>query len=320
VNLRQYIIRRTLGLLPILLAISVLVFTIVHLAPGDPTAYFVSDSEFSPEQQAAIRAKFGLDKPFPIQYLVWLKNAVRGDFGRSFSYGMPVGRLILERLPATVQLQALALLLALLVSVPIGILSAIRQYSLFDMAASATSFMGISLPDFWFALMLQLLFTLKLGWLPSSTMGEGEPIGVRWTYFVMPVLVLALARMASFTRFMRSSMLEVVHQDYITTARSKGVHSYRILGQHALRNALIPMITIVGLQLPRLVGGAVIVESVFAWPGLGSLAVDAVLRRDYPVIMGVTVVTAVFVLVLNLVVDIVYAYADPRISFGGSDT
>jgi peptide/nickel transport system permease protein len=163
--------------------------------------------------------------------------------------------------------------------------------------------------------MLQLFFTLQLGWLPSSTMGEGEPWATRWVYFVMPVIVLGLARMASFTRFMRSSMLEVIHQDYITTARAKGVSQWGILTTHALRNALIPMITIVGLQLPRLVGGAVIVESVFAWPGLGLLAVDAVLRRDYPVIMGITLVTAVFVLVLNLVVDVIYVLVDPRITF-----
>jgi peptide/nickel transport system permease protein len=314
-NLTHYILRRLLGVLPTLLAISVLVFALIHLAPGDPAAFFVSEGEFSVEQQAAIRAKFGLDQPLPVQYLIWLGNAARGDFGRSFSFGMPVGQLLAERLPATLELQAVALLFALLISIPIGIASAIRQYSLFDNVASAGAFAGISLPDFWFALMLQLFFTLQLGWLPSSTMGEGEPWMTRWSYFVMPVLVLGLARLASFTRFMRSSMLEVIHQDYITTARAKGVRRWDILTLHALRNALIPMVTIVGLQLPRLVGGAVIVENVFAWPGLGALAVDAVLRRDYPVIMGVTMVTAVFVLLLNLIVDIVYVLVDPRITF-----
>jgi peptide/nickel transport system permease protein len=319
VNLTQFILRRLLGLIPVLLAISLLVFVLIHLAPGDPSAYFVSEGNFSPAQQAAIRAKFGLDQPLPIQYLIWLGNAVRGDFGRSFSFGMPVNQLIAERLPATVELQAAALLFALALSIPIGIASAIRQYSLFDNLASATSFAGISLPDFWFALMLQLFFTLQLGWLPSSTMGAGEPWATRWTYFVMPVIVLGLARMASFTRFMRSSMLEVIHQDYITTARAKGVSRWGLLTTHALRNALIPMVTIVGLQLPRLVGGAVIVESVFAWPGLGLLAVDAVLRRDYPVIMGITLVTAVFVLVLNLLVDVIYVLIDPRITFDRTD-
>lgn len=314
-NLTHYILRRLLGVIPLLIAISVLVFALIHLAPGDPAAFFVSEGEFSAEQQAAIRAKFGLDQPLPMQYLIWLGNAARGDFGRSFSFGVPVGRLLAERLPATLELQAAALFFALLLSIPIGIASAIRQYSLFDNVASAGAFAGISLPDFWFALMLQLLFTLQLGWLPSSTMGEGEPWTTRWSYFVMPVIVLGLARLASFTRFMRSSMLEVIHQDYITTARAKGVRRWDILTLHALRNALIPMVTIVGLQLPRLVGGAVIVENVFAWPGLGALAVDAVLRRDYPVIMGVTMVTAVFVLLLNLIVDIVYVLVDPRITF-----
>jgi peptide/nickel transport system permease protein len=314
-NLTQYILRRLLGIIPILLAISILVFTLIHLAPGDPSAYFVSEAEFSPEQQAAIRAKFGLDQPIPVQYVIWLGNALRGDFGRSFSFGMPVSQLLAERLPATIELQTAALFFALLLSIPIGILSAVRQYSLFDNVASATAFAGISLPDFWFALMLQLFFTLQLGWLPSSTSGEGSGWDTRWSYFVMPVIVLGLARMASFTRFMRSSMLEVIHQDYITTARAKGVSRWTVLTSHALRNALIPMVTIIGLQLPRLVGGAVIVESVFAWPGLGLLAVDAVLRRDYPVIMGITMVTAIFVLFLNLIVDIIYVLVDPRISF-----
>jgi peptide/nickel transport system permease protein len=314
-NFQAYGIRRILLLIPMLFGISILVFTIIHLAPGDPTAFFVSEASFSPEQKARIMTRLGLDKPLPVQYLLWLQNVLQGDLGRSFSFGVPVTDLIGQRLPATVQLQAAALILALLISVPIGILSAIKQYSLFDNTASSFAFFGISLPDFWFALMLQLLFTLQLGWLPSSTMGEGQPFPARLSYFVMPVLVLGLARMASFTRFMRSSMLEVIRQDYITTARAKGIAERTVLARHALRNALIPMITAVGLQLPRLVGGAVIVESVFAWPGLGFLAVDSVLRRDYPVIMGLTMVTAVFVLVLNLLVDIVYAVVDPRLTF-----
>lgn len=314
-TLRQYIIRRILSLFPMLWAISIVVFIIIHLAPGDPAAYFISNTDFSAEQQAKIRASFGLDKPILVQYLLWLKNAIQGDFGRSFSFGAPVGDLIKERLWATVQLQAAALLFALAVSIPIGIISAIRQYSLLDYLSSTTAFFGISMPDFWFALMLQLFFTLQLGWLPSSTMGAEEPFPGRLRFFVMPVLVLGLARMASFTRFMRSSMLEVIRQDYIVTARAKGVREPMILIIHALRNALIPLITVVGLQLPRLVGGAVIVESVFAWPGLGFLAVDSVLRRDYPVIMALTMVTAAFVLILNLVVDIIYAFADPRLTF-----
>lgn len=314
-NLRTYIIRRVLFLIPMLLGISLLVFTIIHLAPGDPTTFFMSERSFDLEQQAKLRARFGLDKPIPIQYVIWLKNVLQGDFGRSFSFGSPVSELIGLRLPATVQLQAAALLFALTLSIPIGIISAIKQYSIFDNMASITAFFGISLPEFWFALMLQLLLTLQLEWLPSSTMGEGEPFPARLQYFVMPVVVLGLARMASFTRFMRSSMLEVIRQDYITTARAKGLSEKVVLMHHALRNAMIPMITAIGLQLPRLVGGAIIVEAVFAWPGLGFLAYDSVLRRDYPVIMGLTMVTAVFVLIVNLIVDIVYAFIDPRITF-----
>lgn len=314
-NLRNYIIRRIASLIPMILGISLLVFFIIHLAPGDPSAFFISDTEFDPEQKALIEAKFGLDKPIIVQYFIWLGNAVRGDFGRSFSFGMPVGRLIGQRLWATVQLQAAALTLALAISIPIGIISALKQYSIFDYSASTLAFFGISMPDFWFALMLQLLLTLQFDLLPSSTMGADQPWPERIKFFIMPVIVLGLARMASFTRFMRSSMLEVIRQDYITTARAKGVAEWIIISQHALRNALIPMITIVGLQLPRLVGGAVIVESVFAWPGLGFLAVDSVLRRDYPVIMGLTLITAIFVLLINIAVDIIYAIVDPRITF-----
>lgn len=314
-SLRVYTIHRVMMLIPMLLGISLLVFTIIHLAPGDPTAFFMSEKDFSPEQQARLREKFGLDKPLPVQYMMWLGKAIQGDFGRSFSFGKPVSDLIGDRLPATVQLQAAALFFALLFSIPIGIVSAVKQYSIFDNIASLTAFFGISMPAFWFALMLQLLFTLQLGWLPSSTMGTDVAFPLRLQYYVMPVIVLALARMASFARFMRSSMLEVIRQDYIVTARSKGLSERVVLMRHALRNAMIPMITAIGLQLPRLVGGAVIVESVFAWPGLGFLAVDSVLRRDYPVIMGLTMVTASFVLLVNLVVDIVYALVDPRISF-----
>lgn len=314
-NRTSYLLSRAFSIIPMLLMISVIVFTIIQLAPGDPTAFFISQSDFDPALQARIRAKLGLDQPVYVQYWRWLVNALQGDFGRSFSFGVPVAQLIGERLPSTLQLQGLALLFALLISIPIGIVSAVRQYSIFDHLSSGVAFFGISMPDFWFALMLQLFFTLQLGWFPSSTDGAGTPFPARLSYFVMPVIVLSLARLASFTRFMRSSMLEVIHQDYITTARAKGVNRWRVLSTHALRNALIPMVTIVGLQLPRLVGGAVIVEFVFAWPGLGALAVDSVLRRDYPVIMGITMVTAAFVLILNLLVDIIYTFVDPRITF-----
>lgn len=314
-NRSTYLLRRSFSIFPMLLMISIIVFAIIQLAPGDPTAFFISQTDFDPEQQERIRAKLGLDQPVYIQYWRWLSNAIQGDFGRSFSFSVPVAQLIGERLPSTLQLQGLALLFALVVSIPIGIVAAVRQYSIFDHFSSGIAFFGISMPDFWFALMLQLFFTLHLGWLPSSTDGAGTPFPGRLAYYVMPVIVLGLARMASFTRFMRSSMLEVIHQDYITTARAKGVNRWSVLATHALRNALIPMITIVGLQLPRLVGGAVIVEFVFAWPGLGALAVDSVLRRDYPVIMGITMVTAAFVLILNLLVDIIYAFVDPRITF-----
>lgn len=312
-NVIAFIIRRLLLVPPLLLALSMLVFALIQLAPGDPTAVFLSEQSNDPATAERLRDRLGLNEPLPVQYWRWLSSVLRGDFGNSF-LGPDVTQLIGPALWPTIKLQGSALLLSLTVSIPVGILSAIRQHSLFDNLATTGAFLGISLPDFWFALLLQLLFAVTLGWLPSSGMGAAEGAWSDWRFLILPTLILAMARMASFTRFMRTSMLDVLGQDYLTTARAKGLDQLNVIRRHALRNALIPMITAVGLALPRLLGGAVIVESVFAWPGLGKLAVDSVLRRDTPVILALVMLTGAFVLVVNLVVDVLYAVIDPRIT------
>lgn len=307
-----YVLRRVLLIPPLLLGLSGLVFGLIQLAPGDPTAVFVSEQANDPAAAARLRERLGLDRPPPVQYVRWLGAVVRGDLGNSF-LGPEVSQLVGPAIRPTVTLQGAALALSLLVSIPIGIVSAMRRYSLFDNLATTGAFLGISLPDFWFALLLQLLFAVRLGWLPSSGMDAGGSVWGEWKFLVMPTAILAMARMASFTRFMRASMLDVLGQEYLTTARAKGLAESRVVSRHALRNALIPMTTAVGLALPRLLGGAVIVESVFGWPGLGKLAVDSVLRRDQPVILALVLMTGAFVLVVNLIVDVLYAAIDPRI-------
>ncbi|MGD2040027.1 MAG: ABC transporter permease, partial [Anaerolineae bacterium] len=257
----------------------------------------------------------GLDQPLHIQYIRWLTSAIQGDFGYAYGYGEPVLKLIADHVPATVQLQLAALILALVVALPIGIISATRQYSLLDNSVTIFAFFGLSMPNFWFALMLMLLFAVKWDVLPAVGAGMGKPFLERIPYFVMPVVVLAFTYMAVYVRFMRSSMLENIRQDYVITARAKGLRERSVLFGHALKNAILPVITIVGMSIPRLIGGSIIIESVFAWPGIGRLGYDAVLRRDYPTIMGLTMLTAAFVMFVNLLVDILYSYADPRIVY-----
>lgn len=313
---RAYILRRVLLLAPLLLGLTVVMFTMMHLAPGDPALAFVSEQSIDPEVIAQVRKNLGLDQPLPVQYAIWISHVARFDFGTAYTYNQsPVIDLIRDRLPATLTLQSLALLLALALAVPLGVVSARKQYSALDNTATVAAFLGLALPNFWIALMLQLLLAVSLGWLPASTSGADESGLARLKYLVMPTLVLALPTVAVFTRFVRSSMLEVIKQDYVTTARAKGLAEPTILYRHALKNALIPMVTIVGTQLARLLGGAVIVEYIFAWPGLGALAYESILRRDYPVVLALTLLTGAFILVVNVLVDVAYTFADPRLSF-----
>jgi peptide/nickel transport system permease protein len=318
-----YIIRRILITIPMLLILSVLVFSLIQLAPGDPTVFFIpsnySDAPIDIEAfREKLRHELGLDRPVYVQYWSWLSRTAQGDLGYAFTYRVPVTDLIIPRIGPTVALQCGALILAVVVAVPIGILSARKQYSLADHVVTFFAFLGISLPSFWMALLLMLFFAVRLGWLPSGGAGLDKPPPERIVYFILPTVVLATEYMAWYARFMRSSTLEVLRADYITTARAKGLTDRVVLFRHVLKNALLPLITVVGLSLPRLVGGAIIVESIFAWPGLGRLAYDAVLRRDQPVIMALTLLTSAVIAVSNLVVDVAYVLVDPRISYSGA--
>jgi len=297
------------------IGISAVVFFLIHAAPGDPTAFFVPGTQPDPAVRRAVAGDLGLDRPIYIQYVRWFKRAAVGDLGLSFRYQVPVLGLILERVPATVQLQLLAIAAALCVSLPLGVLSAVRSGSAFDRVSTVFTLFGISMPEFWSGLMLLLVFALQLRWLPPTGMGEDAPALERLAHYVLPATVLALTYTAWYTRFAKTSMLEVLHEDYMRTARAKGLRPRTALLRHGLRNALIPMITVVGLSLPRLLGGSIIVESIFAWPGIGRLGLEAVLKRDYPVIMGLTIFTACLVLLLNLAIDLLYVAADPRISY-----
>lgn len=315
---QAYIVRRTLMVIPLLLGLSVIIFLLVHLAPGDPALAFVSEQNNDPEVLAQIREDLGLNEPLPVQYAKWLGHIVRGDFGLAYTFNSkPVLDLIRERAWPTIQIQALSIILALAVALPVGILSATRQYSFLDNSATVGAFMGLAIPQFWLALLLQLFLGVQLGWLPIATQGQDVDGLAKAKYYVLPVVVLAVPLIATFARFMRSSMLEVIRQDYVNTARSKGLAERNVLYQHALRNALIPMVTIIGLQLPRMLSGGVIVETIFAWPGLGLLGFEAILRRDYPIILALTVISGAFLLILNIIVDVIYVLVDPRIGYEG---
>jgi peptide/nickel transport system permease protein len=314
-----YMARRIVFLVPLLVGLSLVMFVLIHAAPGDPvTAIMGERAAANPDYVEQTRQRLGLDKPLPVQYLIWVGRLARGDLGISYTNNnKPVLSLIGERFWSTIQLQSIGLFLGLALAIPVGILSATRQYSALDNGVTVGSFIGLALPNFWLALMLQIWLSVKLGWLPTISTGQGDaPFPDRLKYFVMPVIVLVLPNVAYFARFMRSSMLEVIHQDYVRTARAKGLSGRVVLYGHALRNALIPMVTVVGLQLPRILGGAVIIEQIFAWPGLGSLAVNSISRRDYPVILGLTMVTGAFVMIVNIITDFVYALVDPRLSLG----
>jgi peptide/nickel transport system permease protein len=312
-----FLIRRTLYLIPLLFGLSIIMFGLIHAAPGDPVVAMMGERGASnPRYIEQARANLGLDQPLPVQYVKWVGNLLRGDFGTAYTFGnKPVLELIGERLWATVMLQGIALLLAISIAVPIGIISATRQYSKVDNTVTVFSFVGLALPNFWLALLLQIWIAVQLGWLPVISTGQANaPFPERIKYFILPVIVLTLPSIAYFARFMRSSMLEVINQDYVTVARAKGLNSRAVLYRHSLRNALIPMITVIGLQLPAILGGAVIIEQIFAWPGLGDLAFKAIGQRDYPVILAVTMLSGVAVMVVNLVTDFIYVIADPRVT------
>jgi peptide/nickel transport system permease protein len=274
------------------------------------------DPELDPETARQVEQNLGLDQPVHVQYLLWLSGLMHGELGHSLVSRRPVLSLVLERLPATLLLSAAALSLSIGVGITLGIIAARNYNSAVDHLATVGSFIGLAMPNFWFGIMLIFFFAVQLGWFPSSGMysiGADFSLRDRIDHLVLPSLVLSTSALPQITRYMRSSMLEVLFQEYIRTARSKGLSEYRVMFSHALRNAIIPVLTIIGLLLPRLAGGAVIVETIFGWPGMGRLAVTSALNRDFPVILGVTLLISAFVVLSNLLVDILYAYIDPRI-------
>lgn len=310
-------------MIPIFLGITIISFAVMHLAPGAPTEMqTMMQPKVSLEARARLNAIYGLDKPLHVQYWDWLKRLSHFDFGRSFSPDRrPVLDKIIERLPVTLSLNVLSMSLILIVAVPLGIVSAVRRYSLFDKFTTVFVFLGFAMPGFWLALLLMLLFGVYLDWLPISGLkslnyeclslgGKAADLAL---HLILPVFISAFGGLAGMSRYMRSSMLEVIRQDYILTARSKGLSERTVIFKHALRNALLPVVTILGLSLPGLIGGSVIFESIFAIPGMGQLFYGAVMARDYPVVMGELVIGAALTLFGNLIADISYALVDPRI-------
>ena len=316
-GLRGYIIQRVAFAIVMLLGVTMILFALMRLAPGGPEAVLVG-GEFSPEAAAQVRERLGLDRPLATQYVAWVSAAARGDLGRSFKSGEPVATLIGERLGPTLHLTGGALVFALVVAIPLGVLAAVKRNSIWDTLASALALFGVSFPSFWLGIMLILLFSEVLHLLPPSGLSEYGREGdvlARLRHAILPTLTLGLIQMAAFMRFTRSSLLEVLRQDYVRTAHAKGLSAGRVVWRHALRNALIPVVTVVGLSLPTLVGGAVLTETVFAWPGVGRLAVAAVFERDYPIIMGVNLLIAAVVITANLLTDLAYGLVDPRITY-----
>jgi peptide/nickel transport system permease protein len=319
-----YLLRRLLHLIPTLFGIALLSFFLMQLAPGGPIDQMTDlNPHVTPEVKARIRSDLGLDRPIAIQFARWLWKMARLDFGVSYNDHRPVAQKILERLPATLLLNVLSIGLMFLFAIPIGFWSALKANSLFDKAMTVFVFIGFSLPTYALAIGLMVLFGLKLGWLPVSGLSSIHFNEVSWgvraldigRHLILPTLVLGLTSLAGLSRYMRSSMLEVIHQDFIRAAEAKGLTYWRVYGVHALRNAIIPIITLFGLILPDLIGGGVIIETIFAYPGMGRLGYDAIMTRDYNLIMAITVISAGLTVLGNFLADVLYAYADPRIRY-----
>ena len=316
----HYLIRRLLIAVPALLGISVVLFTVLALAPGDPFAEMALNPNVPPEVQANLRKQFGLDDPIWQRYFHWLLAMFHGDWGFSFISRVNVDQLILQRVPVTLAVIGASQIVALLIALPVGIYSAARPYSWFDRIASTLAVIGFSLPTFFTGLLLILLFSIKLDWLPFVFRADISATGWAWWWAqikqsIMRVLVLGLFQGASWTRYVRSAMLDVIRLDYVTTARSKGLRERTVILKHVVRNALIPVVTLVALTMPQVFGGAIVTEQIFRVPGIGSLLIDAILRNDTPVVMAVTFVLSCLVILFNLIADLLYGWLDPRISY-----
>jgi peptide/nickel transport system permease protein len=323
----QFLFWRILQSIPVFVAITIISFALIHAVPGGPTSRLELDADISPEDIARIRANMGLDQPVWRQYLIWVgitpnsrgeyTGLLQGDLGISYIDQTPVAVSIKDRLPNTLLLSVTSLVLSLVIALPVGVWSAARQYSLFDNISTVVSTAGISIPSFWFGLVAILIFSVELGWLPSGgmyTLGQEKSLGDLLKHLIMPATILSILSIAGWSRYVRASVLEVIRQDYVRTAWAKGLSERVVITRHVLRNSLIPVVTLLGLSLPNLVGGSLITETIFGWPGMGRLAYDAAVKRDYPVIMGALVVSTALVILGNLLADVAYTVLDPRIT------
>ncbi|NUE03675.1 ABC transporter permease [Halorubraceae archaeon YAN] len=310
----QYIIRRLLIMIPVLLGVTIVISSLVYIAPGNPARIALGQGA-NPEAVLALERQMGLDQPPHIRYIEWLVNAAQGDLGTSVQSGRDVSALIIERLPATLELAAVAMVITLLLALPLGVVSAVNQYSWLDNTSMLFAIFWLSMPSFWLGLMLIYLFAVYWGIFPVSGR-DGVLLSLTWWSFVLlPAIATGTRRAGLLTRLMRSSMLEVLNKEYIRTARGKGIGSRKVIMTHSVKNAMIPVVTLIGLQIPLIFSGTVIIEEVFSWPGMGRLLVSAVQQRDYPVVQGTVLVYSVIVLFSNLAVDIAYSYIDPRVSY-----
>lgn len=322
-----YIFRRILWMAPLLLGVSIICFTMLKRAPGDPVAAMLAQSRstgttMTLADRQRLKEQLGLNRPVYLQYTDWLKLVVRGDFGTSTRMNQPVSTIIAQRLPNTIKLAGVSLILTLVIAIPLGIISAVKQYSLIDYLLSTFNFVGISIPQFWLGLMLLYFFAVKIGWFPVNGMHSAYVEPGAWSqvkdtalHYVLPVISITLAGLAGYMRYQRASMLEVMPQDYVRTARAKGLSERTVILKHAWRNSLIPIITLLGYVLVILVEGSVVVESIFSWPGMGQLAVASLTERDYPTVMAIVLLSATLILVGTLLSDILYAVVDPRVRF-----
>ncbi len=315
----SYLLRRLLIAVPSLIGISLILFTVLALAPGDPFSEMATNPNVPPEVREALRASFGLNDPIMVRYLRWLTAMARGDWGFSFASRIDVDALILQRVPTTLFVVGSSQILALAIALPVGIFAATRPYSIFDQIANTLAFVGFSLPTFFTGLLFILIFSIKLDWFPFVYRADLAETGWRWVWemfrqAIMPICVLGFFQAASYTRYVRSAVLDVARLDYVTTARAKGLDEGTVTRRHVARNALIPVVTLVALQMPAVFGGAIVTEQIFRVPGIGSLLINAILANDTPVIMAVTFVFACLVVLFNLIADLLYGWLDPRIS------
>ena len=315
----NYLLRRLIVAVPSLLGISLILFVLLALAPGDPFGELATNPNVPPEVREALRVKFGMNDPILLRYVRWLIAMMHGDWGFSFASRVNVDTLILQRIPTTLYVVGTAQILALAVALPVGVLAARRPYSIFDQIANTFAFIGFSLPTFFTGILFILIFSVKLDWLPFVYTTDIKATGIAWVgeqirQAIMPVMVLGLFQAASMTRFVRSAMLDVIRLDYVTTARSKGLGQTRVIVRHVMRNAMIPVVTLIALQIPAVFGGAIVTEQIFRIPGIGSLLISSILANDTPVVMAVTFVFACLVVLFNLIADLLYGWLDPRIS------